>query len=67
MSAGTTPAGIQIGSSESALTAAYGNPDKYDRDYDDTEYTYYSTDFTKKIEFKVVNGNVIQIKCELRD
>lgn len=65
-SAGATPAGITVGMKESAITQAYGNPDKLDRDYDDTEYTYYSADYTKKMEFKVINGNIVKIKCELR-
>ncbi len=64
-SAGATPAGIQVGMNESSLTQAYGNPDKIDRDKDDTEYTYYSTDNAKKMEFKVVNGKIVKIKCEL--
>ncbi|WP_027406965.1 hypothetical protein [Anaerovibrio sp. RM50] len=62
-----TPAGIQVGMNEASITAAYGAPDKIDRDYDDTEYTYYSTDYFKKLEFKVVGGNIVKIKCKLRD
>ena len=65
-SGGATPAGITIGMKESTITQTYGNPDKLDKDYDDTEYTYYSADYTKKMEFKVINGNIVKIKCELR-
>ena len=62
-----TPAGIKVGMSESALNTAYGMADDVDRDYNDTEYTYKSNDGRKKLEFKVVNGVIVKIKCELRD
>ncbi|ORT99952.1 hypothetical protein D081_1533 [Anaerovibrio sp. JC8] len=62
-----TPGGLQVGMPEASITATYGAPDKLDRDYDDTEYTYYSTDYFKKLEFKVVGGNIVKIKCKLRD
>lgn len=65
-SGGATPAGISVGMKESVITQTYGNPDKLDRDSDGTEYTYYSADNTKKMEFKVINGNIVKIKCELR-
>ena len=66
-SAGATPGGVKVGMSESVLSEVYGTADKVDRDYDDTEYTYYSGDNSKKMEFKVVNGTIVEIKCELRD
>ena len=62
-----TPGGVQVGMPETSITTTYGNPDKLDRDYDDTEYTYYSTDYFKKLEFKVVGGKIVKIKCKLRD
>ena len=62
----STSKGITIGSSESQVTKAYGHPDKIDRDDDETEYTYYSTDHSKKIEFELVNGTVVKIKCKYR-
>ena len=62
-----TPAGIKVGMSESALNEAYGRADDVDRDTNDTEYTYKSDDGKKKLEFKVVNGVIVKIKCELRD
>ena len=65
-SGGATPAGISVGMKESVITQTYGNPDKLERDSDDTEYTYYSADYTKKIEFKVIKGKIVKIKCELR-
>ena len=63
----STPAGIKVGMSETALNGAYGMADDVDRDYNDTEYTYKSEDGRKKLEFKVVNGVIVKIKCELRD
>ena len=65
-SGGATPAGISVGMKESVITKTYGNPDKLDTDSDGTEYTYYSADYTKKMEFKVINGNIVKIECELR-
>ncbi|MBO6246272.1 MAG: hypothetical protein J6N55_08350 [Anaerovibrio sp.] len=62
-----TPGGLTVGMPESSITATYGAPDKIDRDYNDTEYTYYSTDYLKKLEFKVVGGNIVKIQCKLRD
>lgn len=62
-----TPGGLTVGMPESSITATYGDPDKIDRDYNDTEYTYYSTDYLKKLEFKVVGGNIVKIQCKLRD
>ena len=66
-SAGATPGGVKVGMSESVLSDVYGRADKVDRDYDDTEYTYFSSDYRLKMEFKVVGGTIVKIKCELRD
>lgn len=61
-----TPAGITLGMGVDAITGAYGQPDRIERDWDDTEYTYYSMD-GKKMEFKVINGVIVKITCKLRD
>ena len=66
-SAGATPGGVKVGMSESVLSDVYGRADKVDRDYDDTEYTYFSSDYRLKMEFKVVGGTIVKIKCEMRD
>lgn len=62
----STSKGIAIGSPEAKITKAYGQPDKIDRDDGEIEYTYYSTDYSKKMEFEVVNGAVVKIKCQYR-
>jgi hypothetical protein len=62
-----TPAGITIGSSESAVTEAYGHPDKLKNEDGVQEYTYYAADSGMKIEFKVIHGTVAKIKCELNN
>ncbi len=62
----STSKGIAIGSPEANVIKAYGQPDKIDRDDGEIEYTYYSTDYSKKIEFEIVNGAVIKIKCTYR-
>lgn len=62
-----TPDGVRVGQAAEALNSTFGKADKVDRDYNDTEYKYYSTDRTKSIEFKVVNGIIVKINCELRD
>ena len=66
-SGGATPGGVTVGMSESVLSDVYGRADKGDRDYDDTEYTYFSSDYRLKMEFKVVGGTIVKIKCEMRD
>jgi len=62
-----TPDGVRVGQAAEALNATFGRADKVDRDYNDTEYIYYSTDNRKKIEFTVVNGVIAKITCELND
>ena len=62
-----TPDGVRVGQSATALNSTFGTADKIDSDYGDTEYEYYSTDRAKKIEFKVVNGVIVKIKCKVRD
>ena len=58
-----TPDGVRVGQAAEALNGTFGRADKIDRDYNDTEYIYYSTDNRKKIEFKVVNGVIAKITC----
>ena len=61
-----TPAGLGVGSSAFALNDAYGKADKVDKDRYDTEYIYYNATRTKKLEFKVIDGVITKITCELR-
>ena len=63
----TTPGGMRVGLAAEALNSAFGKADKIDYDHDGVEYKYYSTDRAKKIEFKVVNGIIAKITCEVRD
>lgn len=63
----TTPDGVRVGQAAEILNDTFGQADKVDHDSDGVEYEYYSTDGTKKIEFKVVNGVIAKITCELRD
>ena len=62
-----TPDGVRVGLAAEILNDTFGQADKVDNDSDGVEYEYYSTDGTKKIEFKVVNGIIAKITCELRD
>ena len=62
-----TPAGITVGTSAFALNDAYGKADKVDKDRYDTEYTYFTADRSMQIEFKVIDGVITKITCELRD
>lgn len=59
--------GVRVGLAATELNSTFGKADKVDVDRDDTEYEYYSTDRTKKIEFKVVNGIISKITCKLVD
>ena len=62
-----TPDGVRVGQAAEVLNDTFGKADKVDQDSDGVEYEYYSTDGTKKIEFKVVNGIIAKITCEVRD
>ena len=62
-----TPDGVRVGLAAESLNSTFGSADKVDNDRDGVEYEYYSTDGTKKIEFKVVNGIIAKITCTLRD
>lgn len=62
-----TPAGVRLGQSAEVLNRSYGVADKVDEDWDETEYEYYSHDYSKKIEFKVKNGVITKIKCKIQD
>ena len=59
--------GVRVGQGAEILNSTYGKADKVDRDYDDTEYTYYNNGRTKQIEFEVKNGVIVKISCELKD
>ena len=62
-----TPNGVAVGQNASVLNSTFGTADKVDSEHDGAEYKYYSTDRTKKIEFKVVNGVIAKISCSIRD
>ncbi|MBR1646495.1 MAG: hypothetical protein IJ685_06930 [Selenomonadaceae bacterium] len=62
-----TPDGVRVGLAAESLNSTFGAADKVDNERDGVEYEYYSTDGTKKIEFKVVNGIISKITCKLRD
>lgn len=63
----STPDGVSVGQNANILNSAFGSADKIDRDHDGDEYEYFSTDRTKKIEFKVVNGVIAKISCKVID
>ena len=62
-----TPVGVRIGQSADVLNRTYGAADKVDDDWNESEYEYYSHDYSKVIEFKVRNGVITQIKCKSQD
>lgn len=61
-----TPAGVTVGMSEKVLNDHYGKADNVERDDSGIEYKYYSVDGKMKMVFRVANGSIIKIKCELR-
>ena len=64
-----TQDGVIVGMSEDVLNdkiTNYGKADKLEIDGNVKEYEYYSSDYKYKMEFKVVNGIITKIKCELR-
>ena len=62
-----TPAGVQVGMSADVLEAKYGEADRVEIEFGDTEYTYYSHDRSLKMEFEVEGGVITKIECEIRD
>jgi hypothetical protein len=65
-----TPAGVRVGQPVSALEAAYGAPDKLDRDDDSTdEYEYFTADRRLKLEAEVLKGagTIAEITCKQDD
>ncbi len=62
-----TPAGIQVGMSADVLVANYGEADRVEIEFGETEYKYYSHDRRLKMEFEVENGVITKIECEVRD
>ena len=63
----STSEGIIVGMSEETLNKAYGKADKLDGNSYEKEYEYYSSDRKYKMEFKVHNGIITKITCELND
>ena len=63
----TATGGIAVGMSEQNLLDALGNAARIDHDKGGVEYKYFSNDRTKKIEFRIFNGVITEIKCELDD
>ncbi len=59
--------GVRVGLKAEVLNDTFGRADEFDRDYDGEEYEYDSIDRTKTIKFKVVNGIIVKITCELKD
>lgn len=62
-----TPAGVQVGMSVDVLNEIYGEADRIEIEFGDTEYKYYSHDRSLKMEFEVENGIITKIECEIRD
>lgn len=62
-----TPTGVQIGQSLEVLNKTYGTADKVDEDFNESEYEYYSHDYSKTIKFEIKNGVITKIKCKIQD
>lgn len=62
-----TPAGVSVGQGAEVLNNSYGSADKIDEDWNKTEYEYFSSDYSTKIEFVVKRGVIVEIKCKVRD
>jgi len=63
-----TKDGVIVGMSEDVLNdkiTNYGKADKMEIEGNTKEYEYYSSDRKYKLEFKVVNGIITKITCEL--
>jgi len=62
-----TPAGVRVGQPESALAAAYGEPDKRERDDGGIEVEYRAAGGKKKLEAKIAGGVIVGMDCSLDD
>ena len=65
-----TQDGVIVGMSEDVLNdkiTNYGKADKMEIEGNTKEYEYYSSDYKYKMEFKVINGIITKITCELND
>lgn len=65
-----TQDGVIVGMSEDVLNdkiTNYGTADKLEIEGNTKEYEYFSSDYKYKMEFKVVNGIITKITCELND
>ena len=66
--AGTSASGgIAVGMTEQNLLDSYGKPAYEDFDDGAKEYKYFGDDRRQKIVFKIYNGAISEIKCELDD
>lgn len=63
----TTPNGVRVGLAAEALNSTFGTADVVEANSYSVEYKYYSSDRTKKIEFKVTGGIITEISCEIVD
>ena len=57
--------GVEVGQSAEVLSKIFGSADKVDVEKNSTKYKYRSTDGSKSIEFKVIDGVIRKISCEL--
>ena len=62
-----TPLGVAVGQNVRVLSETYGTADRVDIEHHEEEYEYYSHDYSQKIEFKVRNGYIYKIICEIQD
>ena len=63
----TTPNGVRVGLAAEILNSTFLTADNVEYENDGVDYKYYNTDRTKKIEFKVSDGIITKITCELVD
>ena len=61
----TTYGGVAVGQSAAVLNSTFGSADKVETEHNRTKYKYRSTDGSKSIEFKVIDGVIKKISCEL--
>ena len=62
-----TSNGVTVGQDARVLTDAYGAADRIDVEDNEEEYEFYSHDYSRKIEFKVRDGFITKIICEIKD
>lgn len=63
----STPSGVFVGYQSNILTKLYGAADEVENKREAMICTYYSADYSLEMNFKIRNGIIEEITCEVND